>query len=284
MDIYIEKKYKLLNKLGTGAFGHLFAGENINTLDRVAIKIEELNTNTGGSLLKHEAQIYTALTGVPGLPTFRSFGLAGKFTYLILDLLGPSLETIKNKNPLSLEQVKLIGNQALLRLEAVHKKGIVHRDIKPDNFLMGLTDKKLYLIDFGLAKMFIDDSSGLHVKMTTGHKIIGSSRYASRRMHQGISPSRRDDVESLGYILIYLLYGTLPWQGMENEFEIGVMKEKLFKGPGEFQQYSGEFQQYLGEFQQYLGEFQQYLAYCKDLAYETPPDYNYVKALLHNIT
>ena len=198
------------NLIGRGTFGSVFSGKNSNTGDTVAIKIEAVGDDT---LLKHEAQIYAVLNGTPGVPPLRSYGTEGDYNYLVTDKLGASLGTLfdKHESSFSLTTTINLGIRMLRCIEGVHSKGIVHRDIKPDNFLMGHGpgSNNLYLIDFGLSKSFID-SSGNHEELQYDRKMLGTEKFASVAVLGGSTPSRRDDLESIGCILVYLFTGLLP--------------------------------------------------------------------------
>ena len=140
-----------------------------------------------------------------------------RYNGLIMDILGPSLEKLFNKcgRRFSLKTVLMLADQLLLRIEAIHRNGFLHRDLKPDNFLMGInhTSRVVYIVDYGLAKTYIDN--GKHISYKEGKSLTGTARYASVNTHLGIEQSRRDDLESLGYILMYFLRGKLPWQGLK---------------------------------------------------------------------
>ena len=175
MSLIVEKKYKIISKLGEGSFGKIFSGVNTNTDEEVAVKIEKLDEN---SLLKNEAKVYKLLENIPGIPRLRSYGTEGKFNYMVIDLLDKSLEDIRIKsgNTLSLKIVLALGIQMLKRIECVHLEGIIHRDIKPDNFLMKKDNNQIYLIDFGLSKRYLDNFDN-HIN-GTGRKLMGTARYA----------------------------------------------------------------------------------------------------------
>jgi serine/threonine protein kinase len=264
MSIVIEHKYIIgdLGKdlIGKGSFGHVYAGKNGNTGDDVAIKLEHGGGNT---ILKHEAQIYAVLNGTPGVPPLRSYGMEGDYNYLVTDKLGPSLETmlIENEGFFSLSTVINLGLRMLKCVEGIHGKGIVHRDIKPDNFLMGLGSNmsNLYLIDFGLSKTFMD-TSGNHEKVRCDRKMLGTEKFASVAVRNGVSPSRRDDLESIGNVLIYLLMGTL-------------LPTSLCPQRGHLWQ----------DFPDLPGEFVLFVDYCRNMDFHSVPNYNYLRNLLFNL-
>jgi serine/threonine protein kinase len=229
----INNKYKIIEELGEGSFGKIYKGENIRTNESVAIKIESIIN--GNKLLKNESTIYQYLVNTPGMPKVKWFGKDDNNYYMIINLLGNSLQTIKNRNRIfSLNLTLQIGIQIISLLNIIHDKGLVHRDIKPDNFLLGLNEnsKHLFIIDFGFCKTFITEDTHVPIKKTSS--LIGSLTYASLNAHDFIELSRRDDLESLGYILIYFLLGELEWQHLqsnlsfeEKNISIRNMKSKI---------------------------------------------------------
>ena len=207
----INNKYKILERIGEGAFGSIYRGQNIRTLELVAIKIEPIGNET--KLLKNESIVYQYLNNVDGIPTVKWFGKDEENYYMVIQLLGESLQSIKNKRDcFSLKLVLQIGIHIIELLKTIHEKGLVHRDIKPDNFLLGLDSdsKRIFIIDFGFCKSYLFD--GKHVPQKRTHNLIGSRTYASINAHNCIELSRRDDLESLGYMFIYFYAGVLPWQ------------------------------------------------------------------------
>lgn len=211
----INKKYKLIDKIGSGTFGTIYKAQNIRTNEYVAIKMEAIESQI--KLLKNESIVYQYLNGCEGIPNVKWFGKDGSHYYMVLNLLGISLHDLKNKlHKFSLTLGLKTGVKILLLLQTIHNKGLVHRDIKPDNFLFGVNSyNDIYLIDFGFCKTFLKDET--HIPMNTTHNIIGSYNYASIMSHNRCELSRRDDLESLGYMLMYLVIGELPWNNETDE-------------------------------------------------------------------
>jgi serine/threonine protein kinase len=210
MEPIIGNKYKIISKIGEGSFGQIFKGQNIRTSELVAIKMESIESDT--KLLKNESIIYQYLNGLQGVPSVKWFGKDEKYYYMVINLLGDSLQTIKNKKcQFSLKLTLQIGFQALNLLKSIHEKGLVHRDIKPDNFLIGLNNKikSIYIIDFGFCKTYLlKENTELR-----SSSLIGSPMYASINAHKLMDLTRRDDLESLGYMLAYFYLGSLEWEG-----------------------------------------------------------------------
>ena len=207
----INNKYRVIEHIGAGAFGSIYKGQNMRTMADVAIKVEPIDGAT--KLLKNESTIYQYLKGCAGVPSVKWFGHDDKNYYMVISLLGESLQSIRNKKQtLSLNLVLKIGIQIVLLLETIHGKGLVHRDVKPDNFLFGRNNdnKRIYIVDFGFCKAYL--INGHHVPERKTHGMIGSLTYASLNTHSLTELSRRDDLESLGYLLANLYLGELPWQ------------------------------------------------------------------------
>lgn len=224
----ICNKYKLIEKIGEGSFGSIYKGENIRTKELIAVKIEPISNNY--KLLKNESIIYQYLTNTIGIPNIKWFGKDENNYYMVINLLGESLQSIKNsKGTFSLKLVLQIGIQIISILKTIHDKGLVHRDIKPDNFLVGKNEKnkQIFIIDFGFCKTFMNNN--MHIKMKNTKSVIGSLTYASVNAHNLIELSRRDDLESLGYMLIYFLKGELEWQKIEDTKNILNMKQKIIQ-------------------------------------------------------
>lgn len=231
-------RFRVQALLGSGGFGDVYRGIQESTKLPVAIKLEKITSRA--SFLFHEARVMQEIQkqphdGPPPLALLKYFGQEGNYRMLIMNLMGPSLEDIHEKRRrFSLKTTLMLGIQMLHRLEFVHECGYVHRDLKPDNFLLGLGEHKnrIFLIDFGLSSRY-RASDGSHREMQEGKNFIGTARYASARTHEGYSQSRRDDIEQLVYVMIYLYRGRLPWTGLqiqnrdEKEHKIGCMKHTL---------------------------------------------------------
>ncbi len=192
-----------------------------------------------------------------------------------MQLLGPSLEDIfcKYKRKFQISTVLLLGIQLVQLLEQLHNSNFIHRDIKPNNFLIGrdLGKSQIYMMDFGLSKKYI--TNGKHINFRDNRSLIGTARYASRNMHMGFEPSRRDDLESVGYMLVYFLRKSLPWQGLKKK-----------KGVNHIE-FIGEIKMCtsLDSLTEGLPNcFKLYLDHCRKLKFDETPDYQYLKNLFIN--
>lgn len=272
MTLIVEGKYRISSKIGEGSFGKIFSGVNANNNEKIAIKIEK---SSESSLLKNEAMLYKLLEDCIGIPNLRSFGQEGIFNYMVIDLLGDSLEDLRSKcgGHFSLKTAIGIGLQMIRRIEVVHSLGVIHRDIKPDNFLIDPKTNLVYLIDFGLARRYLDHNNK-HFIQDSGRKLTGTARYASVNVHQGFTPSRRDDLESIGYVMLYLLNGRLPWQSIKCSD-----KEERYKLIGENKLNTNFWEC----FSESPDEFIVYLNYCRRLEFDEDPDYEYLRNILVNL-
>eukprot|EP00927_Polykrikos_kofoidii_P082756 TRINITY_DN830_c0_g1_i3.p1 TRINITY_DN830_c0_g1~~TRINITY_DN830_c0_g1_i3.p1 ORF type:complete len:256 (-),score=45.67 TRINITY_DN830_c0_g1_i3:44-772(-) len=197
---------------------------------------------------------------------------------MVIDLLGPSLEDLFSfcNRKLSLKTVLMLADQMINRVEYVHAKNFIHRDIKPDNFLIGLGKKanQVHIIDFGLAKKYRDPKTQQHIPYREGKNLTGTARYASVNTHLGIEQSRRDDLEAIGYVLMYFNRGSLPWQGLKanaKKEKYEKIMEKKMSTPIEVL------------CKHFPCEFVTYLNYCRSLRFEDRPDYAYLRRLLKDL-
>jgi serine/threonine protein kinase len=263
--VIIGKKYELIELIGSGNFGKIYKGKNIRTNEDVAIKMESIHCEIDS--LKHESKIYQYLNGSKGIPILKWYGCDIEHHYMVINLLGDSISKLQQKHEVfSLEVTKKIGINVLKLLKTIHEKGLVHRDIKPDNFLFGLGELKhnLHIIDFGLCKRYTTDE-GKHIEMKKISKIIGSLNYCSINAHNLRELSRRDDLESLGYMLIKLSCGNLIWEKIDSPLIVKERKELLTSSqtsiPG------------------IPNIFINYLKYIQTLEFEEKPDYEFIENL-----
>ena len=268
------QKFKIIKRIGKGAFGSVYLGKDLSKEEYVAIKLEIRDQND--IILERETYILYMLKGL-GIPQVIAYGHNLKYNILIQELLGKSLDNLlfDKKYKLSLKDSCMAGIQILDRLEYIHNKGIIHRDIKADNFLIGIKKKEIiYIIDFGLAKQYLNNKTGKHVKYCVNKKWSGTSRFASANTLKGIEPSRRDDMESFCYLLLYLMKGSLPWDQINEPSEINeiliIYKMKEYM-PADIM------------FKDLPWQMSEFYKYCKNLNFEQKPNYNYLRKLLINI-
>nr|XP_004054443.1 casein kinase I [Gorilla gorilla gorilla] len=271
-ELVVGGKYKLVRKIGSGSFGDVYLGITTTNGEEVAVKLESQKVKH--PQLLYERKLYTILQGGVGIPHMHWYGQEKDNNVLVMDLLGPSLEDLFNfcSRRFTMKTVLMLADQMISRIEYVHTKNFLHRDIKPDNFLMGTGRhcNKLFLIDFGLAKKYRDNRTRQHIPYREDKHLIGTVRYASINAHLGIEQSRRDDMESLGYVFMYFNRTSLPWQGLRamtkkqkyekiSEKKMSTPVEVLCKG--------------------FPAEFAMYLNYCRGLRFEEVPDYMYLRQL-----
>ena len=259
-----------------GRFFRLIYILNPTNGEPVAVKVEPDETNA--PQLIFEYKIYNVLAGGVGIPRVEKFCREHKHNILVMDLLGPSLEDMFDQcnRIFSLKTVVTLARQLLDRIEFIHNNGLVHRDMKPDNMLLGLGDHSdvVFIIDFGLAKMYRDVTTGRHIPYRTRRGLTGTARYCSIHAHLGLELSRRDDLESLGYILVYFLRGGLPWMGLST-------KKKDDKNEQIHTLKSRTATEVLCT--RLPEEFATYMKYVKGLAFEELPDYVYLKQLFDGL-
>lgn len=276
MEHTVGGKFTLGRKIGSGSFGDLYLGVNIHSGEEVAIKLESVKSKH--PQLQYESKLYMLLQGGTGIPNLKWFGVEGDYNVMVIDLLGPSLEDLFNycDRKFSLKTVLMLADQLINRIEYMHSRGFLHRDIKPDNFLMGLGRKanQVYAIDFGLAKKYRDLQTHKHIPYRENKNLTGTARYASVNTHLGVEQSRRDDLESLGYVFMYFLRGSLPWQGLKagtKKQKYDKISEKKMLTPVEVLCKS------------FPTEFVSYFHYCRSLRFEDKPDYSYLKRLFRDL-
>ena len=220
----IGNKYNITQHIGTGSFGTIYKGKNIRTHELVAIKVEKKSADI--PLLKRETKIYQYLKGLSGIPEIKWFGGDSINSYMVMTLLYESLKSRRERmGSFSLGEAIDLKNQMVSICESIHKMDLIHRDIKPDNFMFGSNDK-LYIIDFGLCKKRPKEL----IKRET-NTIIGTPNYISINVHQFMEPTEKDDLESVGYVMLYLYLDRLPWSNPKLiNIEIQHMKERFIHG------------------------------------------------------
>ena len=265
-------KYKATKKLGEGSFGKVYKAEYNN--EEYAIKMEYKSKEQG--LLEIEATIMSYLKG-PNIPYIKSYGYSGNYNVLVMQLLDKSLEDLINKyTKFSIKTTSMLGYQMVNILQYIHDRHIIHRDIKPDNFVMGSRENndRLYILDFGLAKKYRSSRTLKQYPYIKKKKLTGTARYASIHALEAYEQSRRDDLESVGYVLMYFLRGELPWQGLRVK-----SKEDRYKRILEKKKETSSEELCVG----FPREFYQYVDYTKKLEYEEDPDYDMLKQLFLDV-
>lgn len=267
-------RYKIIKRIGKGSYSQVYSGIDLISDEPVAIKLEDLKGEN--YTVPHENTVYETMKNEEGFPKIYHSGQEHGYNVLVMELLGLTLKKLfnNNKRKFSLKTVLMLGDQLLFRLEQLHRKLYVHRDIKLANIMMGRDDKRdlVYLIDIGLAKKY--GNGKYHIPYKKNQRQVGNSAFASRRAHLKHEISRRDDLESLGYVLIYLLRGNLPWRGIpaSNSFErlrqmeehkLATTIDSLCEGCPRV--------------------FVKYFNYCQNLKFAQEPDYNYLRQLLRSL-
>lgn len=269
----VAGKFRIGQKLGAGSFGEVYMGKNMHTGENVAMKFEPIRAKT--PKLMYEAKVYKVLSGCFGIPSVHWYGVDGDYNVMVIDLLGPSLEDMFQScgRELSRRTLLLLADQMIQRVESAHSRNFIHRDIKPENFTVGLDARydEVHMIDFGLAKKYRDSKCNKHIPYREGKKLIGTPRYASINNHLGAEQSRRDDLESVGYVLVYLSLGKLPWQGI-----LARSKQEKYRRISEKKQIT-PVEQLCGSLPPGFG---QYIRYCRALGFEERPDYAFLRGLL----
>lgn len=276
LDLRVGGKYRLGKKIGSGSFGDIYLGINIISGEEVAIKLESVKAKH--PQLEYESKVYKTLAGGVGVPFVRWFGTECDYNAMVLDLLGPSLEDLFNfcSRKFSLKTVLLLADQLISRIEYIHSRNFIHRDIKPDNFLMGIGKRgnQVNIIDFGLAKKYRDPKTHLHIPYRENKNLTGTARYTSINTHLGVEQARRDDLESLAYVLMYFLRGALPWQGLKaatKKQKYDRIMEKKMTTPTDLL------------CRGFPNEFGIFLNYTRALRFDDKPDYSYLRKLFRDL-
>jgi casein kinase 1 len=270
--------YKVAGLIGTGTFGQIFQAVHIETKERFAVKVEQRTSNQ--SVLQEAHMLRTVLRSGSGFCGVHFAGQVQDKSVLVMDLLGPSLAHVFELcgRRFTLLTVTKIALQILQRVEFLHGRNYIHRDIKPENFLIDpdLDNPTIYMVDFGLVKKYRDERTHVHYAFRDKRRsMVGTARYASINAHLGVDQSRRDDMEAIGYLFVYFLRGSLPWQGINwhwsEKRDSAALHERILDkktSTSVAELCSG-----------CPSEFEKYINYCKALRFDDRPDYGYLRRL-----
>lgn len=267
--------YSVGKKIGEGSFGVIFDGTNMLNHQLVAIKFEPRKSEA--PQLRDEYRAYKTLRGCLGIPNVYYFGQEGLHLILVIDLLGPSLEDLFDwcGRKFSLKTVVMVAKQMISRVQTIHERSLIYRDIKPDNFLIGRphtpSANLVYVVDFGMAKQYRDPTTQQHIPYRERKSLSGTARYMSINTHLGREQSRRDDLEALGHVFMYFLRGGLPWQGLKAQ----TNKQKYEK-IGEKKRVTRISVLCQG----FPPQFAEYMTYVRNLHFEETPNYDYMRDLM----
>ncbi|KPA85980.1 putative mitochondrial casein kinase I [Leptomonas pyrrhocoris] len=277
--LVLNGRFRVGQRIGGGSFGEIFLGYDIQTGDTVAVKVERAKTNHPQLLA--ESRYYSCISqghAAAYMPIIYGFSAEGDYNVMVMELMGHSLEDLHGQcgNRFSLKTTLMLADQMLKLIELVHCCSILHRDIKPDNFIMGLGKKThhVHIIDFGLAKKYRDPRTHVHIPYKEGKSLTGTARYCSVNTHLGIEQSRRDDLEGIAYLLIYFFKGALPWQGLKaanKDQKYGLIAQVKMCTPIETL-CSG-----------IPVEFASFVNYARALRFEDRPDYGYLRAMFRRV-
>jgi len=289
-ELIFQNRYICQCEVKQGAFGVVYQGFDLTEKRPIALKLEKDKKSHTTSSLTNEARILSKLKGLKGVPTLFWSGKkqGSDERALVMSYLGKDLQYhITKQKSFSLKTVIMAGVQLIKVLQAVHERGVVHRDIKPDNILTAynedednimktLKDKgdlgQLYLCDFGISKIYRENNK--HIDYKINKPFIGTIRFASEAAHKGYEISRKDDLESLGYVLVFLFKGKLPWQNIDKALgnlrkdRVGVCKQ---------------IEHLMEYFYDMPEEFLQYFKYVKGLTFKENPNYDYLVKLFQDL-
>ncbi|OMH79380.1 Casein kinase I-like protein [Zancudomyces culisetae] len=267
--------YKVGKKIGEGSFGVIYEGVDLIKNKQIAIKFESRKSDA--PQLRDEYRSYNILSKCDGIPRAYYFGQEGQYNVMVIDLLGPSLEDMFDscRRRFSVKTTAYLCKQMITRIQEVHEKNLIYRDVKPDNFLLGRPNtpdaNKVFMVDFGMAKYYRDPKTHQHIPYRERKSLSGTARYMSINTHLGREQSRRDDLESIGHVVMYFLRGSLPWQGLK-----AATNKLKYEKIGETKQHTG-LNELCGNFPK---EFAKFLDSVRKLSFEATPDYDEYRRLM----
>jgi len=260
----LNNRYKICDLLNSGGFGKIYNGIDLLNDNKIAIKIEEKQ-----KYLQNESDVYDKIKGIKNMAIKYDFINTNNKSYLVMPLYYNSSDRfIKiNSKYFNEKDILMLGIQILQQLNNLHKCEVIHNDIKPDNFIFDKNTNKFKLIDFGLSKLYIINDK--HINFSKKCSRYGTLRYMTINAHKRYSLSRRDDLISLSYSLIYLFYRTLPWKGIvdknasKKKIHISLIEKKS--------QYSKDILR-----NNIISPILSLFNYSSKLSFDKKPDYNYL--------
>lgn len=274
-----KDKYDLIKKIGSGSFGEVYLCYDKRRQRHIALKVEDIQKGKTPKL-RREYGVYKLLHkyNVPFIPQTYGYYPTKKCYLMKMKLLGASLDVLfeKNNTCFDIGTTLKLGIDMIEIMKNLHNAKIIHRDIKPNNFMVGKEDpENVYIMDFGLAKQYI--KNGKHIKHKTGKPLIGTARYTSVNVHMGIEPCRRDELEAIGYMLVYFLKGKLPWQGLKKKGQVMTRSEQIEKiGNVKIAIKTSKICEDIPEC------FNTYIDATKSLKFFEDPDYDYLKSIFRD--
>lgn len=280
IGLIINKRYRVVQKISFGSYGSIYSAVDIHTNKDVAVKFEIGSKPASELHLKYENDVYHCMKGELGVPTIYWFGSEYNHHILVMQLLGPSLEQLFSycERQFNWDTIVSLADQMLLRIWSLHSRGFIHRDIKPENFLMGIGEfeNTCFLVDFGLARRFrYRDGNRLnHIPFRKGKSLVGTAKYASINSHNGLELSRRDDLESLGYIVIEFINREVPWREQRGKARFRSKQQSYNRIRNMKEQ---------TDWSVVCPKMAEWIAYCQQLGFSEEPDYVYLRGLIQSL-
>lgn len=277
----IANKYVIKSQIGRGKFGTVYGGINKKNNDPIAIKTEDLRTNS--KILKHETTVLKYLYdhGVREIPIVFWYGVTKNYTCLVMPLYDFSLQHCALNFPLDVAKINNFAIVLINIIESVHKSFIIHRDIKPQNFM--IKNNEIFCIDFGFATFYVDEHNR-HLSIKRHDNVLGTPKYVSHHIHNGHTPSRRDDLISIGYVIMFMMCRELPWDSLKNIDNTENLDEIHIGHPKNIQRKTFKNWSFLNDCSKNISiNLNRYLEYCYNLDYHETPNYDLLRTLFSNL-